>query len=99
MPTPIVEGLAVVFGELADSNFSGIGISCGSGLCNVCLAVLSVPVISFSVPKAGDFIDSQAAAGDRRTGHAHARPEGTTSASTALTATACRTRSRSTTRK
>ena len=65
-PTAITEGLAVVFGELADANFSGIGISCGSGLCNVCLAVLSVPVISFSVPKAGDFIDSQAAmvAGD-----------------------------------
>jgi hypothetical protein len=59
--TPIEEGLAVVFGELGDSNFTGIGISCGSGLSNVCLAVLSVPVISFSVPKAGDFIDAQAA--------------------------------------
>jgi hypothetical protein len=60
-PTPITEGLAVVFGELAEDNFSGIGISCGSGLCNVCLAVLSVPVIAFSVPKAGDYIDNQAA--------------------------------------
>jgi hypothetical protein len=60
-PTPITEGLAVVFGELADANFSGIGVSCGSGLCNVCLAVLSVPVIAFSVPKAGDFIDTHAA--------------------------------------
>ena len=60
-PTPIEEGLAVVFGELGGSNYTGIGISCGSGLCNVCLAVLSVPVISFSVHKAGDFIDQQAA--------------------------------------
>jgi len=60
-PTPIEEGLAVVFGELGGSNYTGIGISCGSGLCNVCLSVLSVPVISFSVPKAGDFIDTQAA--------------------------------------
>lgn len=59
--TPIQEGLAVVFGELGTSNFSGIGVSCGSGLCNVCLAILSVPVISFSVPKAGDFIDARAA--------------------------------------
>jgi hypothetical protein len=52
---------------LAASNFSGVGISCGSGLCNICLAVLSVPVISFSVPKAGDFIDASAAqvTGDR----------------------------------
>ena len=50
----------MVFGELSECNYSGIGISCGSGLCNVCLAVLSVPVISFSVAKAGDFIDTQA---------------------------------------
>lgn len=65
--TPIEEGLAVVYGELAASNYSGVGISCGSGLCNVCLAVLSVPVISFSVPRAGDFIDANAAevTGDR----------------------------------
>jgi hypothetical protein len=60
-PTPVEEGLAVVFGELSASNFSGIGISCGSGLCNVCLAMLSVPVLSFSIPKAGDFIDAQSA--------------------------------------
>jgi len=65
--TPIEEGLAVVYGELAASNFSGVGISCGSGLCNICLAVLSVPVICYSVPKAGDFIDANAAnvTGDR----------------------------------
>lgn len=59
--TPIEEGLAVVFGELGACNYTGIGISCGSGLCNVCLAVLSVPVISFSVPRAGDYIDTKAA--------------------------------------
>ena len=59
---PIQEGLAVVFGEMSASNYTGIGISCGSGLCNVCLAVLSVPVINFAIPKAGDFIDMQAAA-------------------------------------
>jgi hypothetical protein len=59
---PIQEGLAVVFGEMSSSNYTGIGISCGSGLCNVCLAVLSVPVINFAIPKAGDFIDAQAAA-------------------------------------
>jgi hypothetical protein len=57
----INEGLAVVYGELESSNYTGIGISCGGGLCNVCLAYLSVPAISFSIPKAGDFIDSSAA--------------------------------------
>jgi|SRR5579883_2096498 hypothetical protein len=58
--TPIEEGLAVVFGELGNANYTGIGVSCGSGLHNFCLAVLSVPVITFSAPKAGDFIDAQA---------------------------------------
>ena len=53
----ISEGLAVVYGELENANYTGIGISCGGGLCNVCLAYLSVPVFTFSIPKAGDFID------------------------------------------
>jgi hypothetical protein len=57
----INEGLAVIYGELEASNYTGIGISCGGGLCNVCLAYLSVPVLSFSVSKAGDFIDSSTA--------------------------------------
>jgi len=61
-PTSITEGLAVVFGELGSSNFTGIGVSCGSGLCNACMAVLSVPVLTFAVPKAGDFIDNESAA-------------------------------------
>ena len=58
---PIDEGLAVVCGELGSSNYTGFGISFGSGLCNACLAVLSIPVMSFSVLKAGDYIDRQAA--------------------------------------
>lgn len=57
----INEGLAVVYAEMESTNYTGIGISCGGGLCNVCLSYLSVPVFSFSLPKAGDFIDSSAA--------------------------------------
>ncbi|MBI4904753.1 MAG: hypothetical protein HY820_14020 [Acidobacteria bacterium] len=56
----INEGLAVVYSELEDSNYTGIGVSCGGGLCNVCLSYLSVPVLSFSIAKAGDFIDASA---------------------------------------
>jgi hypothetical protein len=63
----INEGLAVVYGEMESTNYTGIGISCGGGLCNVCFSYLSVPILSFSIPKAGDFIDSSAASvmGDR----------------------------------
>jgi hypothetical protein len=57
----IAEGLAVVYAELEDTNYTGIGISCGGGLCNVCLAYLSVPVASFSIAKAGDYVDAGAA--------------------------------------
>lgn len=57
----INEGLAVIFSELEDQNFTGIGISCGGGMCNVALAFLSIPSIMFSIPKGGDFIDQSAA--------------------------------------
>jgi hypothetical protein len=57
----INEGLSVVYAEMDQSSYTGIGISCGGGLCNVCLAYLSVPVMSFSIPRAGDYIDTSAA--------------------------------------
>jgi hypothetical protein len=57
----INEGLAVVFSELEDENFTGFGISAGGGICNVCLAFLSVPVLTFRIEKGGDFIDDAAA--------------------------------------
>jgi actin-like ATPase involved in cell morphogenesis len=56
------EGLAVIFAELEDENFTGIGISCGGGLCNGTLAYLSIPTIMFSLPKGGDHIDQAAGA-------------------------------------
>jgi hypothetical protein len=55
------EGLAVVFAELEKDNFSGIGISCGGGMCNVALAFMSIPVMTFSTNKAGDYIDRSVA--------------------------------------
>ena len=53
----INEGLAVIFSELEDHNFTGIGVSCGGGMCNATLAFLSIPSIMVSLAKAGDFID------------------------------------------
>ena len=53
----INEGLAVIFSELEDHNFTGIGVSCGGGMCNATLAFLSIPSIMVSLSKAGDFID------------------------------------------
>jgi hypothetical protein len=63
------EGMAVVFAELEKENFTGIGISCGGGMCNVALAFMSIPVMTFSISKAGDYIDRSASSvtGDRAT--------------------------------
>ncbi len=58
----INEGLAVILTELAETYFSGIGISMGGGMCNVCFSYLSLPILTFSIPKAGDYIDHSVAA-------------------------------------
>lgn len=60
-PQPIDEGLAVIFAELVDHRFTGVGISFGGGMVNVCLAFRSVPVLTFSLGMAGDWIDQQVA--------------------------------------
>src|SRR5215218_1316418 len=55
------EGQAVVFSELQEENFTGIGISFGGGMCNVSVSLMSMPMISFSIPKGGDYIDRSVA--------------------------------------
>ncbi|MCX6559030.1 MAG: hypothetical protein NTZ26_00820 [Candidatus Aminicenantes bacterium] len=60
-PMAVNEGMAVVLSELAGNNFTGLGISLGAGLCNVCFSYMTVPVVSFSVVKGGDFIDTMVA--------------------------------------
>ena len=47
----INEGLAVIFSELEQHNFTGIGVSCGGGMCNATLAFLSIPSIMVSLPR------------------------------------------------
>ena len=60
-PEPINEGMAVIYSELADNNFTGLGVSFGAGMTNVCLAYYAVPVMKFSIARGGDWIDEQAA--------------------------------------
>jgi len=56
-PISINEGMATVLSELSEDDYTGIGISMGGGMCNVCLSYLSFPVITFSLQMAGDYID------------------------------------------
>jgi hypothetical protein len=55
------EGMAIVYAELADDDLTGIGVSFGGGLCNVSVAYLGLPLLSFCTTRAGDYIDQAAA--------------------------------------
>jgi hypothetical protein len=58
---PINEGLALVYAELANKAYTGLGISFGAGMVNLCFAIFGAPVFSFSLVNSGDWIDAQAA--------------------------------------
>ena len=60
-PKPINEALAVVYAELGKKAFTGVGVSCGAGMINVCYAMYGNPIFQFAIVNSGDWIDKQAA--------------------------------------
>ena len=60
-PSHILEGHAVTFAELGEEDFTGIGVSCGGGMFNVCVAYKSMPALSFSTARSGDWVDMNVA--------------------------------------
>jgi len=59
-PEPANEAMAVVFSECSKENFSGLGISYGSGMTNVCLSYNAMSALEFSLGRGGDWIDGGA---------------------------------------
>ena len=59
--TCIDEGLAVVFSELQEEGFTGMGISFGAGMVNLTFAMMGMPLLSFSISRGGDWIDEESA--------------------------------------
>lgn len=65
----IPEALSIIYSErpvATDPNegempFTGIGVSLGGGMCNVCFCLKKMPLISFSICQSGDWIDEQSA--------------------------------------
>ena len=57
----MTEALAVVYSELADTQYTGIGMSFGAGMCNIVYSFMGMPVFAFSLSRGGDWIDSHAA--------------------------------------
>lgn len=60
-PYPINEGLALIYAELADKNFTGMGISFGAGMVNICYAMFGNPIFKFALVNSGDWVDKMAA--------------------------------------
>lgn len=58
---PINEALALVYAELGHKAYTGIGISFGAGMVNLCFAIFGAPVFEFSLVNSGDWIDKMAA--------------------------------------
>lgn len=57
-PKSINEALCIVYSQLADKRLTGISCSFGSGMSNVCLAMMGIPAVTFSIVGGGDYIDS-----------------------------------------
>ena len=60
-PHALNEAHAIVYSELGDEEFTGITVSCGGGMFNVCVAYKAIPAVTFSVSRGGDWIDEHVA--------------------------------------
>jgi hypothetical protein len=57
----INEAEALCYAELEDYNYTGIAVSCGAGMTNVCVMLDGEPTVVFSTTKSGDWIDRMSA--------------------------------------
>lgn len=60
-PMPVNEAFAVVLSELQARKFTGVGVSCGGGMVNVCVTYTSIVIAEFAIARGGDWIDQHAA--------------------------------------
>ena len=57
----IKEAEALCYAELENDDYTGIGVSCGAGMTNVCIMLNGEPVVHFSTTKSGDWVDRMSA--------------------------------------
>jgi hypothetical protein len=58
---PINEAMAIIYSECATEKYSGVGISFGAGMCNVCCAYKGIETFKFSTARSGDWVDKNVA--------------------------------------
>lgn len=60
-PVAMNESAAISYSNAAKENFSSLSISLGAGMTNICLMFETVPVMTFSLSRGGDNLDTSAA--------------------------------------
>lgn len=60
-PRAINEAEALCYSELEKDDYTGVALSWGAGMVNVCVMLNGEPVLTFSTTKSGDWIDRMAA--------------------------------------
>jgi len=55
------EAEALCYAELENDDYTGVAISCGAGMTNVCVMLNGEPTVVFSTTKSGDWIDRMSA--------------------------------------
>jgi hypothetical protein len=62
IPKALNEAEAICYSELEEDNYTGICLSFGAGMVNVCVMSAGEAILKFSTTKSGDWIDQMAAA-------------------------------------
>lgn len=57
----INEAEALCYSELENNDYTGVAVSCGAGMTNVCVMLNGEPTVVFSTTKSGDWIDRMSA--------------------------------------
>ena len=57
----INEAEALCYAELDNDDYTGIGVSCGAGMTNICVMLNGEPTVVFSTTKSGDWVDRMSA--------------------------------------
>jgi hypothetical protein len=55
------EAEALCYAELESEDYTGIAVSCGAGMTNVCVMLNGEPTVVFSTTKSGDWVDRMSA--------------------------------------
>jgi hypothetical protein len=60
-PRPMIDSHVIIQSEFQNAEYTGIGVTCGAGMINVCVACKGLPALTFSTSRGGDWIDENVA--------------------------------------